>query len=288
MPSLKKISNSKSNRSPLNLARLSLNEEILLAGILDKPREFLIGHPQYNVPPRAARKFAQARRKLTAGWPLAYLLGFKWFFGLKFKVNPNVLIPRPETENLAERAIQAAKELKPKLIVDVGTGSGAILLALRHNLPESPAQFFGLDVSAKALAVARTNAKTLLPKNQAAKIKFARGNLLLPLAKTLKDSAQVLICANLPYLSKKELREKSIEHEPKLALFGGKDSALLITKLLIQAGALRLQNSKIFLEINYNQGAKISKLAQTCLPAAEVRVHKDLAGFDRIVEITLP
>ena len=252
-------------------------EEILLSAITGKSREFLIAHPEIKMTKSQLLKLSAGRKKLRAGYPLAYLLGYKWFFGTKFAVNKSVLIPRPETELLVEKALAAAKKLQPKMIIDVGTGSGAIIVSLRKNLKSG--KFYGTDISVAALKVAKANAKKL-------KIKFLRGNLLTPLFKTLqKNPKNILICANLPYLSKTELREPSIKHEPKLALYAGTKSTDKIVGLLQQIKKLRLSQSQIFLEIGYSQASEIKKLAKKYLPAARLKIYKDLSGFDRLVQI---
>lgn len=291
MRSSKKISNSKKNSSQLKrpLSALSAEEEILLSGILRKPREFLIAHlPELRLSPKQKLEFAAKKQGLARGLPLAYLQGFRWFYGRKFTVKPGVLIPRPETELLVERALELAKLLPAKKLIDVGTGSGAIIISLRKELssPQSHRpSFHATDISAEALKVARQNAKS----QKASGIKFQRGNLLAPLQRTLKNAQNVLICANLPYLSKKELREPSIKHEPRLALYGGGAIGLAkIEQLLRQISKLNLKNSAVLLEINYNQAQKIKKLAEKLLPQAHFQIHKDLNNLDRIIQITIP
>jgi len=283
MRSLKRTSNSKKNRLPLNFKQLSDAEEIILSGLLGKPREFLIAHAgELHLKDSQLRTFEFLRRKLTAGWPLAYLVGYRWFYNRKFFVSPAVLVPRPETELLVEKTLLAARSLRPKFIVDVGTGSGAIIVSLRKELSAS-AKFFAVDISAAALKMAKQNARQL----RSAKIKFIKGSLLTPLFKTLRGQQRVIICANLPYVSKKELAEPSIKHEPRLALYGGKNPTEKIARLLQQISMLKLIKSEVFLEFNWGQSREIKNLAKKYLPDSKIEIHKDLSGHDRATKISL-
>lgn len=267
-------------------SRRLVEEELLLAAILNKSRGYVLAHPEIKLSAAQKTRYSKMIALLDKGWPLSYIIGYHWFFGSKFIVNKDVLIPRPETEQLVEIALGWAKKNKPKHIVDVGSGPGTILLTIARNYPNK-SLFTGIDISAKALNVAKKNKKALLPKSEIALIK---GNLLKPLEKRLKNSNNILITANLPYLSKKELAEPSIKYEPKLALYGGKESQQLIEKLLVQVSALNLKNSLLLLEINYNQADKLQRfIRKTRLfdNKAEIKVHRDLAGYDRVLEIGL-
>jgi release factor glutamine methyltransferase len=258
----------------LNLKR---EEEDLLSALLKKPREFLLTHPETKLSDKQLRELKKQQKLLNSGFPLAYVIGEQWFYGQKFKVGKEVLIPRPETEQLVELALGYIKKNKPSVVLDVGTGSGAIIVSVRKH-SSSKAQFFASDVSTKALRLAKLNAKGL-------KIQFKKGSLLSPFLKTLKKDA--LILANLPYLSKKELLEPSIKHEPKLALLGGKNDLDKIERLLKQVAKLRLTNSSLILEINYNQAKRIKNLAAKLLPDFKYEIYQDLAGFNRIVKLTI-
>jgi|SRR5579872_398764 len=269
-------------------AELSNEEELFLADLLNKPREFLMAHPEILknpeklLSPERRKKFILAKRRLRQGLPLAYILGYKWFYGEKFAVNKNTLIPRPETEILVEKALEIAAHTNPKTIIDIGTGSGAIIVSLRKNFSKN-AKFYASDISKKALEIARKNAKILTPSLLARgkAIKFLHGNLLTPFKK-FRGSEKILICANLPYLSKKELQESSIKHEPGLALYGGKKSTDKIELLLRQIKNLRLRQSTAILEIGFSQAHQIKNLAKKYLPAAKITIYKDLGGFNRI------
>jgi release factor glutamine methyltransferase len=269
----------------LNDLLRTTEDEILLSVILNKSREFLVAHPNVKLNPKQKQKFLEKQKLLKKGLPLAYVLGYKWFYESKFKVNPNVLIPRPETEELVDLAKKYAISNKSGYICDIGTGSGAIIISLRKSLPKNKAQFIAIDISEKALKIAKENAKSISKKLT---IKFIKGNLLAPLKKSLTKKESVLIIANLPYLSRKEvLKELSIKHEPRLALYGGKNDIDLIAKLIKQIANLKLKNSTILLEINYNQSKKINAFVRKNLPNALTKTYEDLRGFDRIFEIKI-
>lgn len=254
--------------------------EVLIAEILGKTKEYVLAHPETKLSPAQKRKLKHMQRELSKGVPLAYVLSYKWFYNNKIFVNKSVLIPRPETETLVDLALTWAKQHKPKTIIDIGTGSGAIIVSLKRNL-KTKAQFFASDISKKALAVAKRNAKDL-------KISFKQGNLSTPFSKLLKkNSDKVLITANLPYLHPKQLAEKSISKEPRLALLGGKKGTEKILKLLKELSKFKLKNSLILLEINYDQAKTITVLINKLMPEVKITVHKDLALWDRIVQIQI-
>ncbi|MEK7651979.1 MAG: peptide chain release factor N(5)-glutamine methyltransferase [Patescibacteria group bacterium] len=254
--------------------------EILIAEVLKKSKEYVLTHPEIKLSPAQKKRLNKMETLIKKGLPLAYVLSYKWFYGHKICVNKNVLIPRPETETLVDLAISWAKQNKPKTIIDIGTGSGAIIVSLKRNI-KTKAQFFGSDISKKTLLVAKQNAKGL-------NISFKQGNLSSPFTKLLKKNFEnVLITANLPYLEPKQLLEKSILKEPRLALVGGKKGLEKIERLLKQLSKLNLKNSLILLEINYNQAKKLSSVIHKLMPKAKTTIHKDLALWDRIVEIKI-
>lgn len=268
-------------------------KEILLAEILGKSKEFILAHPDTKLTTGQKLKLKKMKQKLSEGLPLAYVLGYRWFRGEKFEVNKNVLIPRPETELLVDFASSWAKKHKPAIVADIGTGSGAIIISLAKVLKNSRASFFGVDISLKALENAKRNAKSILGEKSATSLKFIKGNLAELLEKSFVSArfSNILLCANLPYLSKKELREPSIQSEPQLALYGGKNSFNLIASLIKQLGRMQkeyksnFKNSAIFLEINYNQPGVAKRTIKKFLPEARIEIYKDLAGWPRVAAV---
>ncbi len=223
--------------------------------------------------------------RIEAGEPLQYVVGHVDFFGLKIKCDPRALIPRPETELLVEEVLAS----KPwKTLVDVGTGSGCIVLALAKNRPE--ANFTAVDVSTDALALARENAQqnglgefveatspSLAPKE---KIQWMKNHLLTGFAPASFD----VVVANLPYISSKDwkvLDRPVRDHEPRSALDSGPSGMELIEKLAHQASTVLVPGGTLFLEFGFDQGDAVFQ----CLEKqgySDIRIKPDLAGLDRM------
>jgi len=271
-----------------------LDIELLLSQTLNKPKEYLYTYPEKKLTVLQLAKFKKLFPRRQSGEPMAYILGHKEFFGLDFKVNKNVLIPRPETEQLVEETLQFVKKHKILSVVEIGAGSGAVIISLAKNIchPElsrrvdkcSHLQFIATDISTKALAVAKQNAKL-----HKVKIQFLQGNLLKPLSKITNSDFILrtsIIVANLPYLETKQLNNKQLDYEPKSALNGGPDGLKYFREFFHQIAQYKLQPQAIFLEIGHNQAAKIKKLSPIALPKYKITVKKDLCGFDRILIIT--
>lgn len=266
----------------------SRDAALLLAHLLGQSREWVLAHPEAELTPEQGERFTQLLEQAARGTPLPYLLGQWEFFGLNFKVTPDVLIPRPETELLVEEAIviseqwavngereQGAGDGSPFTVVDVGTGSGIIAVTLAVKLPK--AEILATDVSAAALAVAKDNAKR---HGVADRLKFIQCDFLEGVGRVN------LICANLPYIPSAELASLPVaKHEPALALDGGPDGLRLIERLLASAGDHLLPGGVLLAEIAATQGEAASLLARNYFPSAQVKVHKDLAGLDRLLEV---
>lgn len=252
---------------------------LLLAHVLGTSREWVLAHPEAELTPEQSERFNNLIAQAELGTPLPYLLGQWEFFGLNFKITPDVLIPRPETELLVEKALgktQKPKSQNPK-IADVGTGSGIIAVTLAVKLPQ--ASIIATDVSAAALDVARANA---IAHNVANRVQFIHGDLLEGVGKVN------LICANLPYIPTAELEVLPVaKHEPTLALDGGPDGLRVIERLLATAGDHLLPGGALLAEIAAAQGEAAMALARHYFPSVQVEIHKDLAGLDRLLEINL-
>lgn len=221
--------------------------------------------------------------------PLAYILGSQPFFGLDLLVTPAVLIPRPETEELVERAIQRLNQhtagrpdvLASLRVVDVGTGSGAIALALAYAVPDL--RVIGVDDSEPALEVARANARRL---GLADRVHLVAGDLLLPFAGPFD-----LILANLPYIPSAELptlMPEVSQYEPRRALDGGSDGLEPLRRLLAQACTRLAPGGALMAEIGAEQGYLALTVARDLLPDCRARVEQDLAGRDRILIVERP
>ncbi len=217
----------------------ALESEILLSHILRIPRTHLFAHPETKVRLEDQKSFEAlvARRRL--GEPIAYLTGEKEFYGLKLKVDHRALIPRPETEELVLEALK----LNPSSVADIGTGSGAIALALATHLPK--AKVYASDISEEALELARENAELL---HLGARIRFLKGNLCEPLPQKVD-----LIVANLPYIMTpwiKSLPDEIKNYEPVLALDGGDDGLLWYRQLFDLAKDKLNPNGRILYELD--------------------------------------
>ena len=217
----------------------SLDAEILLSWTLNKPKSYLFTYPEKKLTQAQLAKFEKYISRRSKNEHVAYLTSHKEFYGLDFLVNKNVLIPRPETELLVEEVL---KNKKIKRLADIGTGSGCIAIALAKNNPEL--KIYAADISAKALIIARKNAKKYKLKN----IIFKKGNLLEPI-KNIKLDAVV---ANLPYLSKKIYKKNyhNLKFEPKNAMLAGKDGLDYYRKLFEQIKKLKYKPKYIFYENN--------------------------------------
>ncbi len=282
---IKKIISTYSKK--LNSFSPVLDIELLLAKILNKNKEYLYTYPDKKLTDKQLAKFEKLFKRRSKGEPIAYILGYQEFFNLKFKVNSNVLIPRPETEILVEEVIKYVSNLKaPTSIMDIGVGSGAVIIALAKNIKN--ARFYGIDISAKTLNVARQNAKT-----HQVKIRFCQGNLLEPLpAKIKSQSSNLIITANLPYLDKQEKNllpfssTASLKFEPKIAWDGGADGLKYFRDFFSQIKEFKLQPKAIFLEIGHQQAIAIKKLMPPTLVKYSILIKKDLCGFDRTLIIS--
>ena len=216
--------------------------------------------------------------KLLAHYPPQYLIGSEAFLDYRFKVTPDTLIPRPETEELVEKCLkltqkQANQALK---VVDVGTGTGAIAISLKDKRPTW--QVCAVDLSSAALEVAQENAQ---------QIGVALEFILSDCLDEVVGPIDVLI-SNPPYISQDEyeLMDVSVrEFEPKMALFAENNGLAIYQKLAKQAQSKLAKDGKIFLEIGFMQGPAVKELFQAAFPKKQVSIHQDLFGNDRMIVV---
>lgn len=254
-----------------------LDARLLLQHVLQRPHSYLVAHNNARLTAVQETDYLQLVERAHRHEPIPYLIGSTPFYDFELEVNPAVLIPRPETEQLVDTAVQWAKTHHATRLADIGTGSGAIAIALARQLPA--AAIAAGDISADALAVARRNADRLAP----GRIHFYQGDLLTPLPPGLDG-----IVANLPYVTTGEwtaLADGVKWYEPALALKGGPDGLDLIQQLLAQAVNKLAPRGAIFLEIGWQQGTAVTQLAHTFFPEAQVTLQVDFAGHDRIVVV---
>lgn len=263
-----------------------LDAEVLLAHVLDKPRTWILSHADGPPDPEGVSILEPLVRRLEQGEPLPYVLGHQEFFGLDFEITPDVLIPRPETELLVERAIawlQAAPDRRT--VADVGTGSGCIAVSLAAKV--TGVRVLATDISRPALNVALHNARS---HNVSHQIDLVECDILpqhIPGLST--DHHFDLVCANLPYIPTGTLHSLPVfQHEPTLALDGGPDGLDPFRKLFELVTDWMAPGGRILLEIEATRGAAVLSLAYDAFAASSIHLHRDLAGRDRLLEIQFP
>jgi len=275
----------------------SLDASVLIAHILNKPRTWVMAHLELTLTTEQQTLLDHSLERLERGESFPYVLGDWDFFGLEFDITPDVLIPRPETELLVEKAIAWLQESSVRRrVADVGTGSGVIAISIATHFPD--AYVLATDISHEALEVAQKNA---IKFDVISRIDFVQCDLLphpqpLSLRSTPEGSRERgegvrvfdLICANLPYIPTETLPNLPIYgREPTLALDGGTDGLELIRRLLHIAPGWLTLNGKMLLEIEATRGAQALEIAYDGFPQAAIHLHQDLAGQDRLLEITL-
>ena len=263
-----------------------LEAELLLRHALGLSREALLTRLREPLPADARTDFEALLRRRLAHEPTAYIVGHKEFYGLKLVCTPAALIPRPETELLVEEAIDWLQEHTSRpstpdprpFVADVGTGNGAVAVALAVRVPE--ARIVATDTSRPALALARRNAKA---HGVAERIAFLQGDLLTPLRGRFD-----LIVANLPYVPTRLYRKLPPElrqHEPEAALHAGGRGTALIEALLARAPALLQPGGLLLAEHAWNQGQRLREAARAAFPHSAIETKRDLAGRQRLLVV---
>ena len=266
--------------------------EQLLANAAQTTRLQLYVRLKETTPADGLQKARQLFKARASRTPLQYLIGVQEFWGLPFEVTPDVLIPRPETEILVEEVLKRFKDrnrTRPLFLLDVGTGSGCISIALAVELPG--ARFLASDLSWKALAVARRNARQL---GVARQITFIQGDLLEPIQFSLRHErpaggrVDAIIC-NPPYISSPELENLEPEvrdHEPRLALNGGPDGQEICRRVIAQAPDYLKSEGYLLMEVGYQQALPLKQwIFQAGLPW-KIEIQKDLSGVERVLVLS--
>jgi release factor glutamine methyltransferase len=264
-----------------------LDAQVILAHVLGVDRPWLFAHPEVELTARQSDQFTERIARCVAREPVAYLVGRKEFYGLDLQVDSRVLIPRPETEMLVDEVLCEIEARggdstsSPVRVADVGTGSGAIALAIATH--SEAARVYAVDLSRKALAVARSNCRRLDVRKQ---VTLLHGNLLEPLPEMVE-----IIVANLPYIGSAEYTQLDPTvraYEPRLALESGEQGLDAIERLLQTAHRHLVPGGMIYLEIGWQQGTSVVEMVHRLLPSAgAVEVHQDYQGHDRMVAIAL-
>jgi release factor glutamine methyltransferase len=255
-----------------------LDAEVLLAYALGWDRVKLYTHFEHDVPERARSSYRDLVRHRAEGMPVAYLVGRKEFFSLTFKVSPAVLIPRPDTETVVVEFLNLFRPHSSPRAVDVGTGSGCIVLACLNQHPG--AAFWATDSSREALAIARENAKSL---GLADRVSFLEGNLLEPVAESGPFDA---ILSNPPYIPTAvvpALEPGVRDYEPHTALDGGPDGLEIVTRLIAQAVPLLVPGGHLILEIGTAQEVPVRELMAAQAELELAQTIRDAANHPRVV-----
>ena len=250
-----------------------VDAEWLLAHSLQTPRSWLFAHSGDAVPAEAAVRFAALLARRQAGEPVAYLTGSQGFWTLDLAVSPATLVPRPETELLVERALARIPVNSASHVADLGTGSGAIALAIAKERPHTAV--IATDASAAALEVARGNAA----RNGITNVEFREGDWLAPLAGETFD----LIASNPPYIAEGDphLDRGDLRFEPPTALSSGEDGLDAIRSIVRDAPARLAPGGWLLLEHGWDQGALVRALLEAA-GFIDVETAHDLEGRDRI------
>lgn len=256
----------------------SLDADLLLAHACGITKESLYAHLDAEIPDDALRAYRALVERRAAGEPVAYLRGWKEFFGLRFAVDRRVLVPRPETEVLVEAALAFLRATGRHLVADIGTGSGAIAVAIATAEPR--ARVIATDVSADALAVARANVEA---HGLAGRVELRQGDLLVP----VREEVDV-VTANLPYLRREALMDlagdrTSLAFEPHLAVVAGADGLEVIRRAVAQLPRRLAPGGAAYFECDPPQAETVATLLRSEV-SASTRILSDLSGSPRVVE----
>lgn len=251
-----------------------LDAELILAHVLGVPRSYILARGDRPLTTDELHRYKQLIERRSNGEPIAYLIGTREFWSLPLAVTPATLIPRPETEQLVELCLQMNSQQECMNVCDLGTGSGAIALAIAHERPHW--RVLATDVSEAALNVARTNAATLAITN----VTFAQSSWF----DGIPHQKFQIIISNPPYIADNDphLQSDGLPYEPRLALVSPSDGLTALREIATQSRLWLAQTGKIYLEHGYDQQPSLIKLL-TDLGYSEVKGHNDLNGIPRVV-----
>jgi len=256
----------------------SLEVELLLRHTLNISQVQLYLDFDRELSPEHEETFRNLTNRRLTGEPSAYITGHREFYCLDFYVNPGVLIPRPESELLVDKALELAQNAGISTVAEIGTGCGAIAISLALNLPET--MIYATDISPSALKVASSNCRKHGVENRICRL---QGDMLDPLPEPVD-----LIIANLPYVAESELAGKGTANfEPVLALNGGSDGLKKIYKLCRQAIRKLCSPGYLLLEIGQGQGNQVAGFLHRLFPSADIEITPDLSGIDRLLSMSL-
>jgi release factor glutamine methyltransferase len=261
-----------------NIEDASIEGELLLRHVLGINRTQLFLDLDRDLNPESGGILGRLIERRLQGEPSFYIIGHREFYGIDFQVNHDVLIPRPESELLVEKALVLARNHNISTIADIGTGCGAIAISVALNLPG--VRIYATDISAKALEVAGANCRK---HGVTDRIRLLQGDMLEPLPEPVD-----LIIANLPYVREPDLPASGpLSFEPSLALNGGPDGTAGIERLCQQACGKLRRGGGMLLEIGQEQAGTVTGILCRVFPSAAIDVSRDFAGFERVVSLRL-
>ena len=257
-----------------NIVSPKVKSRLLLQYILKKPRQHLIVYDNEEVGKKEQWEYFVNIEKLSNGVPLQHITHTQEFMKMDFYVDENVLIPRPDTEILVEEVIKIAQKINKPKILDLCTGSGAIAISIAKNIPD--AEIYGIDISQKALDIAKKNAKELQ-----ANVKFIKSNLFNKLDKLKFD----IIVSNPPYIKRRDINylSEEVRKEPNLALDGGIDGLDFYRKITEQAIDYLKLGSYLCYEIGFDQKDEVIDIINKQQQYSKTYCKKDLGGNDRVI-----
>jgi release factor glutamine methyltransferase len=255
----------------------SLDTQLLLSEVLNRSRAWILARADVALITAQAQAFINLLSRCESGEALPHVIGWWEFYGRRFQLTPNVLIPRPETEMIIEAGLQyLADHPRCRKAADIGTGCGCVAVTLAAEVADL--SVIATDLDAEALQVAQSNARAF---NVASRVRFLQTDLLLPL-----NTSFDLICANLPYIPTRMLYSLEVaKKEPRVALDGGTDGLFIIRRLLIILPGWLEVEGRALLEIGDGQADAVLNVAREIMPTSEIEVRKDLAGKDRMLVI---
>jgi release factor glutamine methyltransferase len=267
-----------------NIDSANLDAEVLVCYYFKKNKTWIYSNFDYKLSQANQKAIDKLINKRSKNIPVAQITKNKEFYKLNFFINENVLTPRPETELIIDEVLNTTKKRKVDKIIDIGVGSGTIIITLAKNIPDKNIKFIGTEVSNKALYVAQKNA---IRHKVNKKIKFIKGDLLNPIIKLKTSNKELIITANLPYLTPKQFKdEKSIQSEPKIALVSGQDGLKDYRVFFKQLKKITPKhNVTAIIEFGPSQTKKLKKIIKTNFPKSKIQTKKDLCGLDRIMII---
>jgi len=248
-----------------------LDAELLLMRAIDVPRSYLIAHPEDRLDMAAWQRYSRAIDERREGKPLAYITGEKEFWSLPLMVSPATLVPRPDTELLVEQALGFVSRREATRVLDLGTGSGAVALAIAKDRPL--ADVTATDLHDDALAVAKENARQF----DIANVTFEQGDWLEP----VRDREFDVIVSNPPYVRADDPALEALSFEPKNALVAGADGLDAIRRIAVDAVDVIVQGGWLLVEHGADQGAAVAGIFRDA-GWQDVRTVQDLAGLDRV------